>query len=280
MKKDTESNNRYHQSQLLFARRIEDFKKYIIPLLLECGKLTTKSNSELNIKNKGSKKGFVTNIDLAIGKTLCHEISKMYNNDSILCEDSAKSKIGTSNIVWYIDPLDGTTNYIHSFPFFAISISCYDEKKLDFIASAVYIPYFKQLFEAYGRKYVSLNKKQIRVSNCKDIRQSLVLTGMSFGVNRNSNEINKFIKISSSTSGTRRTGSAVFDMSYVAAGFADAYYHFNLKPWDIAAGCHLIKNAGGKVSNIRKDNKLDLADKTILGSNGFIHESLKQELNS
>ena len=252
---------------------------FIQSLLIKCGQKSLKSQTKIKIfKKDQNSKELVTNVDIDIGSLIYEQISLKYPDDSIISEDGPNTKNGSNSFVWYIEPLDGTTNYIHRLPFFAISISRYNKIKSAFLSSGVYIPFFKQLFIASGRDLVKYNGNQISVSNNKKLEDSLVLTGMSHSVKEHSNEVKKFIKISSISSGTRRTGSAAFDLCYVAAGFADAYYHFNLKSWDMAAGCHILKNAGGKISNISSEDNFSLSENTLLATNGFLHNKLWLEL--
>jgi|SRR6185369_11033878 len=255
-------------------------KKFLEQLLITCGKMSLDHSEKLTIINKGGNKGFATNADTLIGQFIHDELTKKYPLDSIICEDGPQHKLGTSNYVWYVDPLDGTTNYIHSLPFFAVSISCYDKKNAFFVASGIYIPYFNQLFTANGTEPTLYNGKKIHVSSNTTIKNSLVLTGLSVGIKKNSQEAKTFMNISSLSAGTRRSGSAAFDLCYVAAGFADAYYHANIMPWDMAAGCHLIKNAGGYVSNIGDINTFDLTGRTLLATNGKVHKNLNKELSN
>jgi myo-inositol-1(or 4)-monophosphatase len=253
----------------------EDFIK---GLLKKCGEISLIRRSKFNTFTKGNIKELVTDVDIKIGKYIYKQISAKYPNDSIDCEDGPVKKNGTNSIIWFIDPLDGTTNYVHRLPFFAISISRYDQKKSIFLSSGIYVPFFDQLFMAYGKKIAKLNGQRIKVSKNKDLKRSLILTGMSLNVKKIKKEPKKFIRISSISAGTRRTGSTALDLCYVAAGFADAYYHFNLKQWDFAAGCHLVINAGGKITNINSANSFDFADGAILASNGLIHQKLCEEL--
>lgn len=251
---------------------------FLEPLLKKCGEISLNHGSKLNISKKGDKEGFVSNIDIEISNYVFKSISTKFPLDSIISEDGPQDKLRSNRFVWYVDPLDGTTNYIHNYPSYAISICRYDKKKSVFMASGIYIPYYDQLFIAYGDKEATLNGEKIKVSDCSQLKEALILTGMSFGVSKDSKELKKFIKLSTISSGTRRSGSAAVDLCYIAAGFADGYYHFNLKSWDIAAGCHLVRNAGGEISNIAKGKFLNLIEGTVIASNGLIHNDLKSEL--
>lgn len=253
--------------------------KLIKLLLKRTGQISLERRLRFNTFNKRNNNGFVTSVDIEIGKYIYNKISAKYQEDSIECEDGSKIKKGSNSIIWYIDPLDGTTNYIHGLPFFAISISRYDRKKSIFLSSGIYIPFYNQLFIAHGSTIAELNGQRIKVSDNKNLKKSLILTGMSFNVKETGKEAKKFMKISSISAGTRRTGSAAFDLCYVACGFADAYYHFNLRPWDIAAGSHLVINAGGKVNNINSLNTFNLYRGTILATNRLLHKKLYRKIS-
>lgn len=252
-------------------------RSFIRQLLKRCGEISLTRHSKFNTFNKGNKNELVTDVDVEIGKYIYNQISRTYPKDSIQCEDGV-TRNGSNSIVWFIDPLDGTTNYIHGLPFFAVSISRYDRKKSTFLASGIYIPFNDQLFIALGDTIAELNGQRIKVSQNKNLKKSLILTGMSLNVNENGKEAKKFMRISSISAGTRRTGSAALDLCYLASGFADAYYHFDLKQWDIAAGCHLVINAGGRISNINSISTFNLFEGTVLATNGFLHKKLFREL--
>jgi len=251
--------------------------KFIRALLKRAGQLSLERRWKFNTYNKKNGES-ITDVDIEIGNYLSNTISAHFPEDSIECEDGSTRKTVTNSTVWYIDPLDGTTNYIHGLPFFAISISRYDRKRSIFLSSGIYIPFYNQLFLAYGDTIAELNGQQLKVSDNKNLKESLVLTGLSLNVKENGKEAKKFMRISSISGGTRRTGSAAFDLCHVACGFADAYYHFKLKQWDIAAGSHLVINAGGKVSNMRSLNTLNLYEGTIIATNGSVHKKLFKEL--
>lgn len=254
------------------------YKKFLENLLKKSGKISLTDRSRLKILKRSNSKGFVTNVDEKIGKFIFSKIIEKFPLDSLECEDGVYRKKGVSNRVWYIDPLDGTTNFIHGLPFYAISISCVDKQKSDFLVSGVYIPFFNQLFIAQGKHEVIFNDKKIKVSKIKKLKDALILSGFSFKLKNGGKEVKSFIRISSVSVGTRRSGSAAIDLCYVAAGFADGYFHYNLKPWDIAAGCHLVRNAGGLVNNIGSNKPPDLYNGTILASNRLIHKELSLQL--
>jgi len=250
---------------------------FLKKILIKSGKIAIKSYSRgLRVSEKKDK-SLMTNIDRQIGRYICSEICHQYPQDSVECEDGLYKKYGTGKNTWYVDPLDGTTNFVHNYPFFAISISCMRKSDRSFIVSGIYIPYFKQLFLVEGSSIPTLNGEKIQTSFVKKFSRALVLSGMPRYVSRNSVDARRFLGISSLSDGTRRSGSAAFDLAYVAAGFADAYYHFNLKPWDFAAGCHLVQNAGGKIGNIRS-KKFNFLDTTIIASNKFIYSRLRSKL--
>lgn len=253
-------------------------RSFIRQLLKRSGQISLVRHSKFNTFGKGNKNELVTDVDIEIGQYIYNQISAKYPKDSIKCEDGPITKNGSNSIVWYIDPLDGTTNYIHGLPFFAVSISRYDRKNALFLSSGIYIPFFDQLFIALGNTIAELNGQRIRVSNNKKLKKSLILSGMSINVEEGGKEAKKFLRISSISAGTRRTGSAALDLSYVASGFADAYYHFDLQQWDFAAGCHLVINAGGRVSNISSMSNFNFSEGTILATNQLLHRELYREL--
>ncbi len=234
-------------------------------LMASYGKLTT---SQISTK---SKNDFVTEIDKKSEKNILAHIKKYYPGHSIQAEESGASTDGSGS-VWIIDPLDGTSNYIHQIPMFSVSIALYEKTGLR--AGVIYDPVHKELFTAEKGRGAFLNGKPIQVTKTPTLSESLVSTGIPFRARERFDEyIESLRQISLGSVGLRRGGSAALDMAYVACGRFDGFWELDLSPWDIAAGALLIEEAGGVVTDMW--NKKDyLKNGDTLASNPMIHEEM------
>ncbi len=202
--------------------------------------------SDISVDIKG-KNDFVTEVDTQAEFTIISTIKKSYPDHAFLCEESGAS--GDSDFLWIIDPLDGTTNFLHGFPHFAVSIALQHKGRLD--QAVIYDPLKQELFTASKGKGAQLNNKKIRVSQQKTLDGALLGTGFPFGDNPRLDEfINSFKLLYPEIAGIRRAGVASLDLAYVACGRLDGFWEYNLKPWDIAAGILIVQEAGGISSEI------------------------------
>ena len=200
---------------------------------------------KLTVEKKGHN-DFVSSADLAAEAAIIEVIHKHYPDHAIHAEESGTS--GESDHVWIIDPLDGTTNYLHGFPVFAVSIGLQINGRLEH--AVVYDPMREELFTASKGEGAQLDGRKIRVSGNKDLDRSLIGTG--FPVRQADSEMEPYLamlgKVVKNTSGVRRPGAAALDLCYVANGRLDAFWETGLQPWDLAAGTLIIREAGGIVS--------------------------------
>ena len=203
-----------------------------------------------------SHNDFVSSADFAAEKAIIEVIHKYYPDHAIHAEESGIQ--GNSDHVWIIDPLDGTTNYLHGFPIFAVSIGLQINGRLEH--AVVYDPMREELFSASRGQGAQLDGHKIRVSGIKDLQGALVGTGIPY---RDANEdmrpyLKMLSKVAKNTSGIRRPGAASLDLCYVASGRLDAFWETGLAPWDLAAGTLIIREAGGIVSGLDgTENHLD-----------------------
>ena len=210
---------------------------------------------KLKVEQKGHN-DYVSDADLAAEKAVIHCILKHYPDHAILAEESGPQ--GESDTIWIIDPLDGTTNYLHGFPVFAVSIGVQIKGRMEH--AVVYDPLRQELFTATRGQGAHLEGRRIRVSGQKQLERALIGTGFPF--RQADEEIDPFLKmlgkVVRSTSGVRRPGAAALDLAYVAAGRLDAFWETGLAPWDLAAGSLIIREAGGIISGIDgSENFLD-----------------------
>jgi myo-inositol-1(or 4)-monophosphatase len=197
----------------------------------------------IEIHSKG-RNDFVSEVDRAAEREIIEIIHKHYPEHAILAEESGRS--GDNETVWIIDPLDGTTNFLHGFPTFAVSIALEQKGRLQH--AVVYDPMRQEFFTASRGDGAQLEGKKIRVSGQRTLEGALIGTGFPFRAGANIDEYLAMLKVvMSSAAGIRRPGAASLDLAYVAAGRIDGFWEFGLSPWDTAAGTLLIQEAGGRV---------------------------------
>src|SRR6202789_1197771 len=210
------------------------------------GDLLVKSLSRLDslkIDTKG-RNDFVTDIDRKAEADIIATIRRSYPQHAVLAEESGRS--GENEFVWIIDPLDGTTNFLHGFPTFAVSIALEHKGRLQH--AVVYDPMRQEFFTASRGDGAQLEGKKIRVSTQRTLEGSLIGTGFPFRSGSHVDAYLAMLKVVMSTAaGVRRPGAAALDLAYVAAGRIDGFWEFGLSPWDTAAGTLLIQEAGGRV---------------------------------
>jgi myo-inositol-1(or 4)-monophosphatase len=202
---------------------------------------------KLNVEKKG-RNDYVSEADRDAEQAVIETIYKHYPDHAILAEESGAS--GESDTVWIIDPLDGTTNFLHGFPVFAVSIGVQVKGRVEH--GVVYDPVRQELFTASRGAGAQLDGRRIRVSGQTHLEHSLVGTGFPFRQAESEllPYLTMFEKIMRNTSGIRRPGAAALDLSYVAAGRLDAFWETGLAPWDLAAGSLIIREAGGIISGL------------------------------
>lgn len=227
--------------------------------------------TNLNIEHKGEI-DLVTEVDIACEKIILDAIKEKFSTDSILAEESAE-KSGSSARRWIIDPVDGTTNLAHRFPFVAVSIGVEENDELTY--GVVYNPIMNELFEAQLGKGAYLNGAPIRVSSTDKIKNSLIATGFPYDRwQKGDYYIKEYLAFMQRCQAVRRCGSAAIDLCYCACGRVDGFFERKLHPWDMAAGSLILKEAGGKVNRFDGSN-WHYRDDTILASNSKIHHEMQ-----
>ena len=192
---------------------------------------------------------FVTEVDQAAEKAIIETLLTAYPQHGILAEESGQQHGNAdSDFVWIIDPLDGTTNFIHGFPVYCVSIALSVRGKIE--QAVVYDPSRNDLFTATRGRGAFMNDRRIRVSKRIRMADCLLTTGFPFREGQNYEQFMQlFIEMMRCTAGLRRPGSAALDLAYVAAGFSDGFFETGLQPWDVAAGSLLVQEAGGLIGN-------------------------------
>jgi myo-inositol-1(or 4)-monophosphatase len=201
----------------------------------------------LTVTSKG-RNDFVSEVDTQAEAEIIGIIRKHYPNHAFLAEESGQT--GDNETVWIIDPLDGTTNFLHEFPVFAVSIACQQKGRLEH--AVVYDPMRQEIFSASRGGGAHLDNRRIRVSKQRGLEGALVATGFPYRANtRYMDSYLAMLKVAmESTAGVRRPGAAALDLAYVAAGRVDAFWEIGLSPWDTAAGTLLIQEAGGLIGTL------------------------------
>lgn len=213
----------------------------------------------------------VTHIDKAADSLITNLLRARFPTHKIIAEESAVSG-PESAYCWYIDPLDGTTNFAHGFPHFAVSIALAHESRV--VVGVVYDPLREETFCATQGNGATLNGEPLHVSQAPTLEQSLVLTGFPYDRRKRSEYYLRFYQaFMMRTQGVRRCGSAALDLCYVACGRADAFWEWRLHPWDTAAGSLIVEEAGGQMSDFT-GNAFDIRGEQTLASNGLVHEEM------
>ena len=233
-------------------------------------------NKIQTISSKGRKGDLVTNVDLEVEIRIKEYLASKTPNISIHAEESGKS-IKSSELTWCIDPLDGTTNYSHGYPFFGSSIGLI-YKNIP-ILGAISVPYINELYSGCIGKGSYCNDKKIRVSNPSSLAESLLVTGFSYDrFETEDNNYAEFCYLTHKTRGVRRGGAAAIDLAFVASGKVDGYWERGLEIWDLAAGAIIVKEAGGVVSDYPNE-EFNLNSGRILACSPNLEKELKVELN-
>lgn len=216
---------------------------------------------------------FVTEVDQASENAIIETLLTAYPGHGILAEESGRAHgAKDSEFVWIIDPLDGTTNFIHGFPVYCVSIALAVRGKVE--QAVIYDPSRNDLFTATKGRGAYLNERRIRVSKRTQLHESLISTGFPFRPGDNfKNYLAMMADIMPRTAGLRRPGAAALDLAYVAAGFCDGFFETGLSPWDIAAGALLVTEAGGLVGNFTGEADF-LEQKECLAGNPRIYGQL------
>ena len=255
---------------------LKPFRKIALEAAEKSGRILKKGlQGKLEISYKGDL-NLVTNIDTRSEKAIVALITRHFPKHQVMAEEGHGQK-DPSPFRWIIDPLDGTTNYAHAFPFFCVSIAL--EIKGKVAIGVVFDPIRKELFFAEKGKGAFLNGKPISVSPVDKLSKSLLVTGFAYDIRTDpANNFNHFINLSMHAQAIRRTGSAALDLCYVAAGRLDGFWELKLHPWDTAAGTLILREAGGKVSDF-SGKPYSIYDSEILATNRRIHDEMSQILN-
>lgn len=232
--------------------------------------------SSLHIEMKGDK-DLVTEVDKESERLIVEHLLSRFPDHNIVAEEGEYPQ-GESSCRWIIDPVDGTTNYAHGYPWFCSSIGLEEDGEL--VAGVIYNPVYDELFTATKGGGAHLNGTRISVSARSPLKNSLLGTGFPYDCATDpANNFANFINFQKSARGIRRAGAAALDLAYVAAGRLDGFWELKLKAWDVAAGVLIVREAGGLVTTF-DGSAYDIFNDRIVASNGLIHDGMVEMLAS
>ncbi len=218
------------------------------------------------------KHDLVTEADRASERLIVERLRTHFPSHGIVAEEGGGHE-SSSEFRWYVDPLDGTTNFAHGFPVFNVTLAL--EQAGEIVAGVVFDPTRQELFTAEKGGGAYLNNRRIQVSKAQTLEDSLVATGFPSRQRHLNVNIHFYYQLAMITHGVRRAGAAAIDLAYVACGRLDAFWEFGLNPWDMAAGLLLIEEAGGRTSDMR-GAPASVQGPHLLAGNGALHEEMVQ----
>ncbi len=244
---------------------------------LEAGKFLKESVGRvISVETKmGEVRNLVSDADRGSEERIIRRIRQHYPGHAVLAEESGGSR-QEEEFRWIIDPLDGTTNFLHGLPIFSVTIGV--EHRGEVIAGVIYNPNLGELFVAEKGSGAYLNGTRISVSTSTELINSLVVTGFPYNIAENPDRaVDHFVHFLYETRGVRRLGSAAIDLAYVAMGRFDGFWEVSLQPWDMAAGVLLVHEAGGRTSDF-SGGPVSIYRKQIVASNGRVHDAMVRVL--
>jgi len=250
----------------------------VIQIAKEAGEIIREGfGKNFSIEYKTNLSNLVTEIDKKSEALIINFIKKEFPGHSVLAEESGEHG-KSSEYFWVIDPLDGTTNFAHGFPMFAVSIGV--QKNGETICGAVYDIMKDEIYTSEKGSGSFRNGQKLQVSTNDDLQKSVLVTGFPYNIAENPDHaFERFIASLKAARAVRRLGSAAIDFCYVASGVFDGFWEVHLHPWDICAGKLIVEEAGGVVTNFSNE-KINIYSKQILATNNIVHNSMINLLNN
>jgi len=241
------------------------------------GAVLLEGYGKIHAPERKRRTDLVTEFDRRAEAFLLSEISRRFPGHAVLAEESG-ARTGRADVRWLVDPLDGTTNFAHNYPFFAVSIAAEREDVLQ--AGAVYDPVRDEMFAAASGAGATLNGKPIGVSTITQLEDALLVTGFPYEVRENpAPHLRLFGDFLVRAQAIRRDGSAALNLCYLAMGRFDGFWEADLSPWDMAAGVTIVREAGGRVTRY-DGSAFDVDDPEILATNGPLHDEMMAVLRA
>jgi myo-inositol-1(or 4)-monophosphatase len=232
--------------------------------------LAERLDSIREVRHKGAF-DLVTDVDVESERRIRSALREAFPTHTVVGEEGGADAGSDPRYRWYVDPIDGTTNYAHGFPFFCVSIGLEVDGELS--VGVVYSPSLDELFVAQAGQGATLNGKPIHVSGEDDLQKALLATGFPYDRARFPRAMRSFEALSMHSMAVRRAGSAALDLCYVACGRLEGYWEHTVRPWDLAAGVVMVREAGGHVSAI-DGSPFALAAEQVMSSNGRVHAAM------
>ncbi len=249
-----------------------------LEIVRQCGDRLLEKQAQLKsltVRDKGLNQ-LVSEADVEAEEALVRGLGSILPEAAFITEEGTVAQAGEESLAWIIDPLDGTTNFLHGLPVFSVSVALARGKEI--LAGIVYIPALGECFHAVQGDGAFLNGQAIRVSEAPDLSQSLLATGFPYtdfhGTEAYLQVLRDFMQ---QTRGLRRMGSAAIDLAYTACGRFEGFFEYGLAPWDVAAGALLVQEAGGRVSDFDNGNHY-LFGKTIIAAAPAIHREMQPQI--
>lgn len=253
------------------ATTLDEYARHAVEIARDAGAiLRERFGQPHEIRFKGAI-DLVTEADRAAEDLIASRLRDIYPDHELLCEEGSRGASLASSFRWVVDPLDGTTNFAHGLPTFAVSIALEEAGKP--AIGVVYDPMRDELFVAQRGAGATLNGQPIRVSATETLIASILVTGFSYDFARRVHQAEVWRDFLTRVQAIRQTGSAALNLCYIAAGRIDGYWERGIAPWDVAAGALMVSEAGGTVTDMR-GGLFHSDDREILASNGALHEDL------
>ena len=239
-------------------------------MAVKAGKMLRRGErTRRSIATKGHSSNIVTDMDHASEEMICSALRREFPDHAFVAEE--RGARGESEHMWYVDPLDGTTNYAHGLPIYAVSIGYVRKGRLE--AGAVYAPALDELYWARRGGGAWCGRKRLRVSRKRKLEQALVCTGFAYDLSWRDTNLSLFAGFLPKAQAIRRIGSAALDLCWTAAGIFDGYWELRLGPWDMAAGVLIAREAGARVTNL-EGGPFTIARREVLAANTAMHRAM------
>lgn len=246
-------------------------------LAVEAGDFIRQSASRLGKVEYKGRADLVTDVDRKAEEIILGGIRQAYPDHAVLAEESGENS-GPTEFRWVVDPIDGTTNFVHGYPFFCVSIAV--QHRQETVAAVVHNPVLGETFTALRGHGARLNGNPIAVSPTVELSRALVSTGFPYQLGEHwHHSMELFKAFYLNCHGVRRDGAAALDLCYVAAGRFDGFWEYDLQPWDVAAGLLIVNEAGGRTSDFQ-ERPSGIFDRQVLASNGRIHGDMLKVIRS
>jgi len=250
---------------------------FAIQTARDAGRVLAEKFGRVTVTHKGDI-DLVTEADLAAERLIVERVRSYHPRHAVLAEEAGEVVAvggGDAEYKWIVDPLDGTTNYAHGYPVFCVSIAL--EHRGEVVVGVVYDPLRDELFAAERGEGATLNGRRMRVSDTAELNRALLCTGFPYDVRQRAEFARHFAAFIMSAQAVRRDGAAALDLAYVAAGRFEGFWEEGLRPWDVAAGTLLVREAGGSVTHY-DGTPFRVYTPPILATNGLVHEAMMEVL--